>query len=71
MGFRMSDWDRKLLKYGERFEKDLMDLKVNIPLESALNLGWQILADCFEPQETGMKSELVQKFWPKKTEVSA
>ncbi len=71
MGFRMSDWDRKLLKYGERFEKDLMDLKVNIPLESALNLGWQILADCFEPQETGMKSELVQKFWPKKAEVSA
>ncbi|HRS90979.1 MAG TPA: V-type ATP synthase subunit B [Candidatus Marinimicrobia bacterium] len=71
MGFRMSDWDRKLLKYGERFENDLMDLKVNIPLESALNLGWQILADCFEPQETGMKSELVQKFWPKKTEVSA
>jgi len=71
MGFRMSDWDRKLLKYGERFENDLMDLKVNIPLESALNLGWQILADCFEPQETGMKSELVQKFWPKKAEVSA
>jgi len=32
MGFRMSDWDRKLLKYGERFENDLMDLKVNIPL---------------------------------------
>ncbi|HPC35129.1 MAG TPA: V-type ATP synthase subunit B [Candidatus Marinimicrobia bacterium] len=71
MGFRMSDWDRKLLKYGERFENDLMDLKVNIPLESALDLGWQILADCFEPQETGMKSELVQKFWPKKAEVSA
>jgi len=71
MGFRMSDWDRKLLKYGERFENDLMDLKVNIPLELALNLGWQILADCFEPQETGMKSELVQKFWPKKAEVSA
>jgi len=71
MGFRMSDWDRKLLKYGERFENYLMDLKVNIPLESALNLGWQILADCFEPQETGMKSELVQKFWPKKAEVSA
>jgi len=71
MGFRMSDWDRKSLKYGERFENDLMDLKVNIPLESALDLGWQILADCFEPQETGMKSELVQKFWPKKAEVSA
>ena len=45
MGFRMSAWDRKLLKYGERFEKELMDLAVNIPLEDALDLGWRILGD--------------------------
>jgi len=70
MGFRMTDWDQKLLKYGEHFENDLMDLKVNIPLEEALDRGWQILANCFKPQETGMKSELVQKFWPK-TETTA
>jgi V/A-type H+-transporting ATPase subunit B len=66
----MTDWDRKLLKYGDSFEASLMDLKVNIPLEGALDRGWQILAECFEPEETGMKSELVQKFWPKKKEVT-
>jgi V/A-type H+-transporting ATPase subunit B len=71
MGFRMSAWDRKLLKYGELFEKSLMDLRVNIPLEAALDLGWKILAECFEPEETGMKSELVQKFWPKKEKITA
>jgi len=70
MGFRMTDWDRKLLKYGDSFEASLMDLKVNIPLEEALDRGWQILAECFEPEETGMKSELVQKFWPKKKEIA-
>ncbi|HPR83709.1 MAG TPA: V-type ATP synthase subunit B, partial [Pontiellaceae bacterium] len=32
MGFRMSGWDSKLLKYGERFEKEMMALSVNIPL---------------------------------------
>ena len=42
MGFRMSDWDKKLLAYGGRFERELMDLAVNIPLEAALDLGWQI-----------------------------
>ena len=26
MGFRMSAWDQKLLKYGERFENEMMDL---------------------------------------------
>ena len=42
MGFLMSDWDEKLLKYGELFEKELMDLSVNIPLEEALDRGWKI-----------------------------
>ncbi len=65
MGFRMSKWDAKLLKYGSRFEKEMMDLSVNIPLEEALDLGWKILADCFESMETGIHSELIEKFWPK------
>ena len=64
MGFQMSAWDKKLLKYGKRFEAEMMDLSVNIPLEAALDLGWKILADCFEPADTGIKSDLVNKFWP-------
>ncbi|MDR0723384.1 MAG: V-type ATP synthase subunit B [Treponema sp.] len=66
MGFIMTSWDDKLLKYGDRFEKGMMDLSVNIPLERALDLGWEILADCFGPEETGLRSELITKFWPKK-----
>lgn len=65
MGFRMSDWDKKLLKYGELFETRMMDLSVNIPLERALDRGWKIMAECFEPHETVMRTELVEKFWPK------
>jgi V/A-type H+-transporting ATPase subunit B len=65
MGFRMNDWDSKLLKYGKRFENELMDLSVNIPLEQALDLCWAILADCFEPAEAGIPTTLVNKFWPK------
>ncbi len=64
MGFRMSEWDDKLLKYGDLFEKRMMDLAVNIPLEEALDLGWTTLAECFEPQETGMKTDLLKQFWP-------
>lgn len=64
MGFMMSKWDEKLLKYGELFEKQMMDLSVNISLEQALDLGWKILADCFEKDETGIKSELITEYWP-------
>ncbi|MDR2177259.1 MAG: V-type ATP synthase subunit B [Treponema sp.] len=66
MGFIMTPWDEKLLKYGASFERQMMDLSVNIPLERALDLGWEILADCFSPEETGLRTELIQKFWPKK-----
>ena len=65
MGFLMSDWDEKLLKYGALFEERLMDLSVNIPLEEALDEGWRILAECFEPNETGLRSDLVETYWPK------
>lgn len=64
MGFMMSEWDGKLLKYGELFEARMMDLSVNIPLEEALDNGWKILSSCFTPEETGIKSDLIKKFWP-------
>jgi len=66
MGFNMSAWDEKLLQYGGRFEKEMMDLSVNISLEKALDLGWEILASCFKSEETGLRSELINEFWPKK-----
>ena len=66
MGFQMSSWDTKLLKFGGRFEKEMMDLSVNIQLEEALDLGWKILADCFDPTETGIKTGLIEQFWPSK-----
>ena len=66
MGFSMSRWDEKLLKYGELFECKMMSLSVNLSLEEALDLGWEILADCFDKDETGIKSDLTDEFWPKK-----
>jgi len=65
MGFTMSAWDGKLLNYGLRFEREMMDLSVNISLEKALDLGWEILASCFKSEETGLRSELINEFWPK------
>ena len=65
MGFQMSDGDEKLLKYGSLFESRLMDLSVNIPLEAALDEGWKILSECFEPNETGLRTELINEYWPK------
>ncbi len=63
MGFQMSSWDKKLMLYGKLFEQDLMSLKVNIALEKALDQGWKILAECFSPEETGIKKTIIEKYW--------
>ncbi len=65
MGFESSAWDIKLLKYGELFEQQVMDLAVNIPLEEALDRCWNILAECFEPEEVGIRRAITEKHWPK------
>lgn len=65
MGFKVSRWDEQLLAFSTLFEKEMMHLDVNITLEDALDLGWKLLATCFQRQEVGMKKSLVDKYWPK------
>ena len=67
MGFRLSKWDEKLLQYSKLFESRMMNLEVNIPIEEALNLGWQTLAECFDAHETGIKDKLIKTYWPKES----
>jgi V/A-type H+-transporting ATPase subunit B len=64
MGFRVSRWDEKLLAYSKHFEEKMMNLEVNMPLEETLDKGWLILAECFNPEEVGIKQALVKKYWP-------
>lgn len=71
MGFAMNDWDCKLLKYGKLFESRMMNLEVDIPLEAALDLGWQTLSECFSPDEVGIKTDLVHQYWPKPASAEA
>ncbi|HET6429456.1 MAG TPA: V-type ATP synthase subunit B, partial [Phycisphaerae bacterium] len=71
MGFESSEWDLKLLKYGELFEDQIMDLAVNIPLEEALDRCWEILSECFQPEEIGIRRSLIEAHWPRKLEEEA
>jgi V/A-type H+-transporting ATPase subunit B len=67
MGFRLSRWDEKLLRYSYLFEERMMDLNVNLSLEEALDLGWMTLAEVFELEEIGVKKQIADKYWPKES----
>ncbi|WP_166823058.1 V-type ATP synthase subunit B [Thalassoroseus pseudoceratinae] len=64
MAFDLSPFDHKLLTYGKIFRQRFMEIDVSLPLVDALDLGWQTLAECFQPEELLMKQELIDKYYP-------
>lgn len=66
MAFELSAFDVKLLKFGKLFRARFMDINVSIPLEKALDLSWQTLAECFDESELLMKQALIDKYFPKR-----
>ena len=64
MAFDLSDFDLKLLKFGDLFRRRFMDVTASMPLIKALDLSWQTLAECFESHELLMKQDLVDRYFP-------
>ncbi len=64
MAFELSAMDHKSLKFGELFAKRFMRIDVALPLNEALDLGWQTMAECFEPQELLIKEDILNKCYP-------
>ena len=67
MAFDLSAYDQQLLRFGQLFRDRMMRVDVSLPLEQALDVGWQTLADCFRPQELLIKQALVDKYYPRGT----
>ena len=65
MAFDLSSFDQKLIRFGGLFEQRFMKLDISMPLEQALDLSWQTLAECFDREELLMKQALVNKYFPK------
>jgi len=65
MAFELSPFDEKLLKFGRLFTERFMDIRVSMPVTTALDRCWETLAECFEPEELLMRESLVNKYFPK------
>jgi len=66
MAFELSPMDDKLLKFGNLFRDRFMRIDVAVPLNEALDLGWQTMAECFEPEELLIRENLLKKYFPKR-----
>ncbi|MEM0937212.1 MAG: V-type ATP synthase subunit B [Pseudomonadota bacterium] len=65
MAFELSAYDEQVLKFGALFRERFMDIEVSLPLEEALDLAWQTLAECFAPEQLLMKQSIVETYYPK------
>jgi V/A-type H+-transporting ATPase subunit B len=69
MAFELSEYDHQLLKFSKLFRQRFMDINVSLPLEQALDLCWTTLAECFQAEQLLMKQELIEKYFPKDSQV--
>ncbi len=64
MGFEKTEADDKYLRYAELFYDRFMNLSVDMGINDALDLGWKTMAECFGPEDVGIKQEFIDKYWP-------
>jgi V/A-type H+-transporting ATPase subunit B len=70
MAFELSEYDQRLLRYGGLFKSRFMDITVAIPLEEALDLGWETMAECFSPDELLIRQNLIDRYYPRQKETA-
>ncbi len=63
----LSDLDRDYLRFGERFEKDLVKQgkNENRTIEQTLKIAWDVLATLSDEELTRIHPEFIQKYFPK------
>src|SRR5262245_37108089 len=71
MAFDLSAYDHQLIRFAELFTTRFMDLQVSMPLEHALDLGWQTLAACFASQELLRRQALIDNYDPSTSRAAA
>lgn len=64
-GFELTQYDRRTLDFAKEYSRELLAIDVNIDVEQMLNIGWQLLAKYFDKAETGIREDLIAKYWPK------
>ncbi len=64
-GFDLSDYDMRCLDYAKEYASRLLAIDVNIGIDEMLDTAWELFGKYFTKAETGIKQELIDRYWPK------
>ena len=62
-GFDLSDYDLRCLDYAKEYATRLLAIDVNIKIDEMLDTMWELFGKYFSKAETGIKQELIDKYW--------
>lgn len=62
-GFDLSDYDLRCLDYAKEYSTSLLAIDVNITIDQMLDTAWELFGKYFTKAETGIKEELIAKYW--------
>ena len=64
-GFDLTDYDQRTLSFAKDYSTELLAIDVNIDVTRMLDIAWGLCAKYFSKAEVAIKSEFVEKYWPK------
>ncbi|MCB1145806.1 MAG: V-type ATP synthase subunit B [Leptospiraceae bacterium] len=62
-GFDLTRYDTRTLQFAEQYSKKLLAIDINVSIEHMLDTGWKLLHQFFEQNETGIKADILKKYW--------
>ena len=63
LGFDLSDYDERTLKFAFDYSEKLLAIDINIEINQMLDTAWGLFAKYFTREEVAIKEELIQKYW--------
>lgn len=65
-GFDLTGYDTRALEFSREYSRELLAIDVSTDMEGMLDIGWRIMSRHFQKSETGIKEDIVAKYWPAK-----
>lgn len=65
-GFELTHYDRRALDFAREYSRELLAIDVDLDMQKILTIGWQLVAKYFEKEETGIRQDILDKYWPEK-----
>ncbi len=65
-GFDLTDYDKRTINFAKEYSEKLLAIDINIEIDAMINTAWELFNTYFSVAETGIKSELVEKYGKQK-----